>query len=229
MKSAMGIFSRNRTNDSNGTETATVSAPIKVAVVYYSSTGTIAEIGKQIARQAEKAGAEVRLLKAAELAPQSAIDSNPAWAANAAATADIPDATPDDIEWADAVVFGSPTRFGNVASQLKQFIDTLGGLWGEGKLADKVYSGFTSSATTHGGQESTLLALYNSFHHFGGIIVAPGYTDPAKFADGNPYGTSHVDGQGSNPVDQTTREAARVQAERIVRLTTALKAGLATA
>ncbi|AEM84400.1 flavoprotein WrbA [Streptomyces violaceusniger Tu 4113] len=225
----MGIFSRNRTNDSNGTETTTVSDPIKVAVVYYSSTGTIAEISKQIAQQAEKAGAQVRLLKAAELAPQAAIDSNPAWAANAAATADILDATPDDIEWADAVIFGSPTRFGNIASQLKQFIDTLGGLWAEGKLADKVYSGFTSSSTTHGGQESTLLALYNSFHHFGGIIVAPGYTDPAKFADGNPYGTSHVDGQGSNPVGQTTREAARVQAERIVRLTTALKAGLATA
>ncbi|WNF00850.1 NAD(P)H:quinone oxidoreductase [Streptomyces luomodiensis] len=206
-----------------------MSTPIKVAVVYYSSTGTIAEVGKQIARYAEKAGAEVRLLKAAELAPQSAIDSNDAWAANAAATADIPVAAPDDVEWADAVIFGTPTRFGNVASQLKQFIDTLGGLWAQGKLADKVYSGFTSSATAHGGQESTLLALYNSFHHFGGLVVAPGYTDPAKFADGNPYGTSHVDAQGNNPVDQTTREAARVQAERIVRITTALKAGLAAA
>ncbi|WP_069813203.1 NAD(P)H:quinone oxidoreductase [Streptomyces sp. TP-A0874] len=204
-----------------------MSTPTKVAVVYYSSTGTIAEIGKQIALHAEKAGAEVRLLKAAELAPQAAIDSNPAWAANAAATADIPVATPEDIEWADAVVFGSPTRFGNVTSQLKQFIDTLGGLWAQGKLVDKVYSGFTSSATAHGGQESTLLALYNSFHHFGGIVVAPGYTDPAKFADGNPYGTSHVDAQGNNPVDDTTREAARIQAERVVKIASALKAGLA--
>ncbi|MFI0821227.1 NAD(P)H:quinone oxidoreductase [Streptomyces sp. NPDC021098] len=206
-----------------------MSTPIKVAVVYYSSTGTNTEVSKQIAQYAEKAGAEVRLLKAAELAPQDVIDANAAWAANAAATADIPEATPADIEWADAVIFGSPTRFGNVASQLKQFIDTLGGLWAQGKLADKVYSGFASSATAHGGQESTLLALYNSFHHFGGIVVAPGYTDPAKFADGNPYGTSHVDAQGNNPVDQTTREAARVQAERVVRITTALKAGLATA
>jgi NAD(P)H dehydrogenase (quinone) len=229
MKSAMGIFSRNRTNDTNGTESTTVSTPIKVAVVYYSSTGTIAEVSKQIAQFAEKAGAEVRLLKAAELAPQAAIDSNDAWAANAAATADIPEATPADIEWADAVIFGSPTRFGNVASQLKQFIDTLGGLWAQGKLADKVYSGFASSATAHGGQESTLLALYNSFHHFGGIVVAPGYTDPSKFTDGNPYGTSHVDAQGNNPVDQTTRDAARVQAERVVRITTALKAGLEAA
>ncbi|MFD8593162.1 NAD(P)H:quinone oxidoreductase [Streptomyces sp. NPDC059637] len=206
-----------------------MSTPTKVAVVYYSSTGTIAEVAREIAQYAEKAGAEVRLLKAAELAPQAAIDSNPAWAANAAATADVPHATPADIEWADAVVFGSPTRFGNIASQLKQFIDTLGGLWAQGKLADKVYSGFTSSATAHGGQESTLLALYNSFHHFGGIVVAPGYTDPAKFADGNPYGTSHVDAQGNNPVDDTTRAAARVQAERIVKIASALKAGLAAA
>ncbi|MEE4597179.1 NAD(P)H:quinone oxidoreductase [Streptomyces sp. DSM 41524] len=206
-----------------------MNTPVKLAVVYYSSTGILSAIAAEIAQAAEKTGAEVRLLKAAELAPQSAIDSTPAWAANAAATADIPVATPDDVEWADAVIFGSPTRFGNIASQLKQFIDTLGGLWAEGKLADKVYSGFTATATTHGGQESTLLALYNSVHHFGGILVAPGYTDPAKFADGNPYGTSHVDDDGNTPVGETTRNAARIQAERVVRIATGLKVGLASA
>ncbi|MFB7781018.1 NAD(P)H:quinone oxidoreductase [Streptomyces bauhiniae] len=204
-----------------------MTTPVKLAVIYYSSTGTIAAIAKELAQIAEKAGAEVRLLKAAELAPQAAIESNPAWAAHAAATTDVPVATPDDIEWADAVVFGSPTRFGNIAAQLKQFIDTLGGLWAQGKLANKIYSGFTSSATTHGGQESTLLALYNSVHHFGGILVTPGYTDAVKFADGNPYGTSHVDAQGVNPVDDTTRAAARVQAERVIKITAAFKAGLA--
>lgn len=225
----MGIFNRHRAQDTTRTEITAVSTPVKVAVIYYSSTGTVATIAKEIAEAAEKAGAEVRLRKAAELAPQAAIDSNPAWAANATATADISVATPDDLEWADAVIFGSPTRFGNVASQLKQFIDTLGGLWAQGKLADKVYSGFTSTATAHGGQESTLLALYNSVHHFGGIVVAPGYTDPAKFADGNPYGTSHIDAQGNNPVDDTTRNAARVQAERVVKIASGLKAGLAAA
>ena len=92
--------------------------------------------------------------------------------------------------WADAVLFGSPTRFGNVASQLKQYLDTLGPQWGEGKLADKVYAGFTAAKTDHGGQESTLLALYNTIYHFGGILVPPGYTDPVKFDDGNPYGVS---------------------------------------
>ncbi|WP_328885033.1 NAD(P)H:quinone oxidoreductase [Streptomyces sp. NBC_00316] len=201
-----------------------MATPVKLAVVYYSSTGTIAEIAKELHDAGIKAGAEVRLLKAGELAPQAAIDSNPAWAAHHAATAGIPLATPDDIEWADAVIFGTPTRFGNVSAQLKQFIDTLGGLWAQGKLADKVYSGFVSSATAHAGQESTLLALYNSVHHFGGVAVTPGFTDPSKFVDGNPYGTSHVDAQGNNPVDGTTRTAARIQAERVIKIAAQLKA-----
>lgn len=224
----MRLFGRNRQQGVIEKDIAVISpTPVKLAVVYYSSTGVNTEIAREIAEAAEKAGAEVRLRKAAELAPQSAIDSNPAWAANHAATADVAVATPQDIEWANAVIFGSPTRFGNIASQLKQFLDTLGGLWARGKLADKVYSGFVSSSTAHGGQESTLLALYHSVHHFGGILVAPGFTDPAKFADGNPYGTSHVDANGNNPIGDTTRNAARVQAERVIRIATALKTGLA--
>ncbi|MEU2722121.1 NAD(P)H:quinone oxidoreductase [Streptomyces smyrnaeus] len=203
------------------------STPVKVAVIYYSATGTITTLAKEIADTAEKAGAEVRLRRVRELAPQSAIDSNPAWAANARETSDIPEAAPDDIDWADAAILGTPIRYGNVTSQLKQYLDALGPLWAEGRLADKVYSGFTSSSTAHGGQESTLLALYNSVHHFGGIIVPPGYTDASKFEDGNPYGTSHVDAQGQKPVDGTALKAARVQAERVVLMTRALKAGLA--
>ncbi|MGW3331313.1 NAD(P)H:quinone oxidoreductase [Streptomyces rubiginosohelvolus] len=201
--------------------------PVNVAVVYYSSTGTVATIAKAMAEDAERAGAQVRLRRVAELAPQAAVDSNPAWAENARATADIPEVSPDDMVWADAVIFGTPTRFGNVTAQLKQFLDTLGGLWQSGQLADKVYSGFTSTATAHGGQESTLLALYNTIHHFGGILVTPGYTDPTKFVDGNPYGTSHIAGQGDLPVGEQTLTATRVQAERVVKLTRAVKAGLA--
>lgn len=200
-----------------------MAASVKLAVIYYSSTGFSAEIAKEISEAAEKAGAEVRLLKTAELAPAEAIASNPAWAAHAEATAAVPVATADDMEWADAVIFGTPTRFGNVAAQLKQFLDTLGGPWAQGKLSNKVYSGFVTSDTAHGGQESTLLALYNSIHHFGGILVAPGYTDPVKFVDGNPYGTSHVGGGGSNPVSDETRNAARHQAARVVAVATALK------
>jgi NAD(P)H dehydrogenase (quinone) len=201
----------------------------KVAVVYYSSTGTVYELAKSIVEGAEKAGAEVRLRKVAELAPDEAIAANAGWASHVAETQDVPVATTEDILWADAVIFGSPTRFGNVASQLKQFLDTLGGAWAQGLLADKVYSGFTATSTAHGGQESTLLALYNTVHHFGGIVVAPGYTDPVKFADGNPYGTSHVSGQGDLPVDDTARNAGRYQGSRVVRIATALKDGLADA
>jgi NAD(P)H dehydrogenase (quinone) len=201
--------------------------PTKVAVVYYSSTGTVYELAKSIVEGAEKAGAEVRLRKVAELAPDEAIAANAGWASHVAETQDVPVASAEDILWADAVIFGSPTRFGNIASQLKQFLDTLGGQWAQGLLADKVYSGFTATSTAHGGQESTLLALYNTVHHFGGIVVAPGYTDPVKFADGNPYGTSHVAGQGDLPVDDTARNAGRYQGSRVVRIATALKSGLA--
>ncbi|MET7995798.1 NAD(P)H:quinone oxidoreductase [Amycolatopsis sp. NPDC005232] len=197
--------------------------PTRVTVVYYSSTGTTHELAREIVIGAEKAGAEVRLRKVAELAPEAAIASRPAWAEHVAATRDLPVATPDDLLWADGIVMGSPTRFGNIASQLKQFLDTLGPQWAQGQLADKVYSGFTTTDTDHGGQESTLLALYTTFHHFGGIVVAPGYTDPVKFADGNPYGSSHVGRRGEAPVDETARAAARHQGERVARIATGVK------
>ncbi|MFE2415584.1 NAD(P)H:quinone oxidoreductase [Streptomyces hokutonensis] len=191
---------------------------VKVTVVYYSATGHVADIAREIADTAEKAGAEVRLRRAAELAPREVVASQPAWAATAEATAGIPLAAVEDVVWADAVLMGSPTRFGNIAAQLKQFLDTLGGAWRRGELADKIYSGFTSTGSPHGGNESTLLALMQSFHHFGGIVVAPGFTHPDKFVDGNPYGTAHHDAGGTAPVGDVTRNAARVQAERVVRL-----------
>ncbi|MBW5481396.1 NAD(P)H:quinone oxidoreductase [Streptomyces bambusae] len=202
----------------------TADTAVNVAVIYYSATGNVAEIAREIAETAEKAGAEVRLRRCAELAQRSAIEANPRWAQHAAETADIPVAVPADLLWADAVLFGSPTRFGNISAQLKQFLDQLGPAWGQGLLKDKVYSGFTSTASEHGGQESTLLALTTSFHHFGGIVVAPGYTHPDKFADGNPYGTAHWSGGGNTrPVDDTTRRAARVQADRVVKFARAVK------
>ncbi|WP_309111515.1 NAD(P)H:quinone oxidoreductase [Saccharothrix sp.] len=204
-----------------------VNSQVKVAIVYYSATGSVATIAQEMAEAAEKLGAEVRLRKVAELAPRAVVEAKPEWKANAEATAEIPEAAADDLVWADAVIMGSPTRFGNIASQLKQFLDTLGGVWQQGLLADKVYSGFTSTGTLHGGQESTLLALTHTFHHFGGIVVAPGYTHPHKFVDGNPYGTAHHDGGGTLAVDETTREAARVQAERVVRFARAISAAAA--
>ena len=192
-------------------------ANVKLAVVYYSATGTIHGMAERIAQAGEKAGAEVRLRQVAELAPQEAIASNAAWSQHFDRTKDEPKATADDVVWADAVLFGTPTRYGNVASQLKQFLDTLGPQWQQGLLADKAYAGFTASMTSHGGQESTLLALYNTIYHFGGVVVAPGYTDPLKFSDGNPYGVSHVTGGGNDaPLTETEFNALDHLAQRIV-------------
>lgn len=173
----------------------------RLAVIYYSAQGTTHSMAQRLAATAEQQGAEVRLRHAAEIAPSEAVQSVDAWAAHAAEMESEPDLKPDDLEWADAAIFGSPTRYGHVASQLQAFFDTLGPLWQEGKLADKVYAGFTSSQTLHGGQETTLEALHTTFAHWGGIIVPPGYTDPIKFTDGNPYGVGKVTGGGTDLTD----------------------------
>ncbi|MFC4017085.1 NAD(P)H:quinone oxidoreductase [Micromonospora sp. GCM10011542] len=197
----------------------------KLSVIYYSSTGTVHAMARRLAEAGEKAGAEVRLRQVPELAPAEAIASNAAWSQHFDATKSEPKATADDVVWADAVLFGTPTRYGNVSSQLKQFIDTLGPQWGQGLLADKVYAGFTASMTAHGGQESTLLALYNTIHHFGGLVVAPGYTDPLKFADGNPYGVSHVTGGGNDaPLGDAQLNALDHMAQRVVKIAGKLSA-----
>jgi NAD(P)H dehydrogenase (quinone) len=203
-----------------------MSTPVNVAVVYYSSTGTTHGMAERLSQAAEKAGAEVRLRQVAELAPDEVVASVDAWARHREQTKDLPVATPDDVVWADVVLLGSPTRFGNVASQLKQFIDTLGPQWGQGLLANKVYAGFTSSQTDHGGQESTLLALYNTIHHFGGLIVSPGYTDPVKFEDGNPYGVGHVTGPNNDEeLGSPELDALDHLAERAVEVARKLKSG----
>lgn len=164
---------------------------VKVAIIYYSSTGHVHQLASEVRAGASDAGAEVRLRRAAELAPQSVIEEEPDWYENQQATRDIPEASPDDLLWADAYVFGTPTRYGNVSSQLKQFLDTTGGLWFEGKLVDKIVSGFTSSDETHGGQETTITSMYQVFMHWGSIIVPLGYTDSTvSAAGGNPYGAS---------------------------------------
>ncbi|MDT6985774.1 flavodoxin family protein [Streptomyces lusitanus] len=200
--------------------------PVRLAVVYHSATGTVEEMARELAESAEKAGAEVRLRKVAGIGelPVPGV-ARPAPAAAPSGTAlGVPQAAVDDVLWADAVILGSPTRFGNVSAQLKHFLDSLGEPWRKGLLADKVYSAFTATSSRHGGQEATLLALITSFHHFGGIVVAPGYTSPEKFVDGNPYGTAHSTEGRTRPVDAVTRDAARVQARRVVRLAAAVRA-----
>jgi NAD(P)H dehydrogenase (quinone) len=197
-----------------------------IAVIYYSATGNVHGLAQAVAAGASDAGADVRLRRVAELAPDAAIDANPAWRAHADATADVPIATHDDLRWADGLAFGTPTRFGNVSAQLKEFIDTTGPLWARGELADKVVTGFTSAINPHGGNESTLLALYNTMYHWGAIIVPPGYTDAAVYpAGGNPYGTAHPSGGG--PPGDSTLAAARYQGGRLARVAATLRAGRA--
>jgi NAD(P)H dehydrogenase (quinone) len=200
---------------------------VKVSVIYYSATGSVFALAQQAVEAAEKAGAEVRLRKVHELAPKEAIASNEGWSKHALETESVPEAGADDVVWADAVLFGTPTRYGNLSAQLKQFLDTLGPQWAQGQLANKVYSGFVSTGTAHGGQEATLLALYNSIYHFGGIVVAPGYTDPSKFVDGNPYGASHISANGANPPQEQDLTAVAYSARRATEIAAQLKRGAA--
>ncbi|GAC70894.1 NAD(P)H:quinone oxidoreductase [Gordonia soli] len=197
----------------------------KLAIIYYSATGHGTSIARELERAATEAGAEVRVRHIAETRAPEDFAENPAWSANYEATKDLPAASGDDIVWADAVIFGSPTRFGATTASFQTFIDSLGGLWADGKLADKIYAAYTSSNTLHGGQESTLLALYTTLMHFGGIIVPPGYTDPVKFADGNPYGVGHVTGpQNSDELSDDTIAALDHLARRVVRFADKLTA-----
>ncbi|MGC5326052.1 NAD(P)H:quinone oxidoreductase [Brevibacillus sp. SYSU BS000544] len=201
---------------------------INLAIIYYSTTGTNYQLAQWAAEAGQEAGAEVKILKVPELAPQSVIEGNPAWKAHVEKTASINTATPDDVVWADAIIFSTPTRFGNVASQMKQFLDTTGGIWFHGKTVNKVVSAMTSAQNAHGGQEQTILQLYTSMYHWGAIVVAPGYTDPVLFAaGGNPYGTSVAVDQNNQLVGdvQAYQNAVKHQAKRVVTVAEWIKKG----
>ncbi len=198
---------------------------VKVAIVYYSATGTTYDLAKAIEAGAKEAGADVRLRKVKELAPEEAIRSNEGWAQHRLETQDVPEASLDDLEWADAIILGSPTRYGLPAAQLKQFMDTTGPLWGAGKLVNKITSAFTSTATAHGGQESTILAIHNAFYHWSAITVAPGYADPVQFQAGNPYGASFQSNNGTVKPDETAKAAARFQGRRVAEIAAQFLAG----
>jgi NAD(P)H dehydrogenase (quinone) len=186
---------------------------VRLAIVFYSTYGTNHAMAEIAAEAARGAGAELRLRKVAETAPREVVEAQEGWKAQSEKMADIPAATPDDLVWANAYLFSAPTRYGVVASQMRAFIDTLGPVWQEGKLADKPVSAMTSAMNVHGGQEATLLSLYTTFMHWGAVIVAPGYTDASIFsAGGNPYGYS----QGAGEIGAEGRAAISHQARRVV-------------
>ncbi|MDZ4135996.1 MAG: NAD(P)H:quinone oxidoreductase type IV [Paracoccaceae bacterium] len=192
----------------------------KLAILFYSTYGTNRQMAEIAADAARAAGADVRLLRIAETAPQAVIDTQDGWKAEAATAAKYPAATPADMEWADSFLFSDPTRFGGAPSQLRAFIDTLGGQWFTGKLANKAVSAMTSAQNPHGGQEATILGLYTTFMHWGAIIVAPGYTDAAISASGgNPYGYSHTAG---TELDDKAKASIGHQARRLVAMSAKL-------
>jgi len=198
---------------------------VKVAIIYYSATGTTYHLARAVEQGASEAGAEVRFRKVRELAPDEAIASNQGWAAHRLESQHVKEATNDDLAWADAIIFGTPTRYGLPTAQLKQFLDTTGKLWAEGLLLNKICSSFTSSATQHGGQETTIISLNMTFYHWGAIIVGPGYADPIQFKAGNPYGVSFTSNNGTLKPDETALASARFQGRRVTELAGQFVAG----
>ncbi|GIN58557.1 NAD(P)H dehydrogenase (quinone) [Lederbergia ruris] len=198
---------------------------VKLAVIFYSMGGTNYQLAKWAEEGAKAAGAEVKVLKVEELAPESVIAGNEGWKATVEATKDVPVATSADLEWADAIIFSVPTRFGNMPSQMKQFLDIQGGIWAAGKTVNKVVSAMSSAQNPHGGQEATILSLYTSMMHWGAIIAAPGYTDPVLYgAGGNPYGTSVTVGQDGKMIEDV-EDAVKHQAKRTVTVAEWVKKG----
>lgn len=200
----------------------------RIAIIYYSSTGMVHALAEAMTHGATEGGAEVRLRRVRELATESAIDQNPRWRRHVDAVAGrVQIAELDDLEWADAIAFGTPSRYGTPAAQLKQFIDSTGGLWQSGKLADKPVTAFTSAYNTHGGNEATILSMSNVFYHWGSLIVPPGYTDRTVYAaGGNPYGVSAAGSRRPDGPDADTLAAARYQGVRLARIAGRLTAGI---
>jgi len=192
----------------------------KILIPFYSRSGTIEGLAKAIAEGASDEGAEVRLRRVREFAPSDVMAQSPGWKEQAdAMNARYEAPSVDDAVWADAIIFGSPTRFGAVAAELKAYIDSLGGLWATGALNGKLGSAFGGSATPHGGNESTIISLYNPMAHLGLIIVPIGYADAAMFKGaGTPYGASVV--SGNPPAGPTPEEldVARFQGRRVTQL-----------
>ncbi|SIQ64490.1 NAD(P)H dehydrogenase (quinone) [Paenibacillus macquariensis] len=137
---------------------------VNTAIIYYSSGGTNHQLAEWAAEGAKEAGAEVNVLRVTETAPQAVIDSSPGWKAHLEETQYVPEVTLADLEWGDAIIFSVPTRFGIMLAQMKQFFDTTGGLWFQGKLANKAVSAMSSAQNPYGGQEATILSLYTTMY-----------------------------------------------------------------
>lgn len=191
---------------------------LKLAIIYYSSTGTNYTLAREAETAAKDLGVEnIRFKRVEETVPEEVIKENEDWHNHYQETKEIETATVDDLDWADAIIFSYPTRYGDAPSQFKSLVDSTGGLWQNGKLVNKVVTGMTSAANPHGGQEGTLLSLYKTMMHWGAIIAAPGYADPVIFeTGGNPYGFSMI---GGSDLDGKQKQAIAAQVKRALEIT----------
>ena len=194
---------------------------MNVAVIFYSMYGATAALARAVVEGAEHAGAEVRLRQAAELVPADVIQRNPKAQTTKDALSSIPIATNDDLLWADGVAFGSPTRYGNMCAQLKNFLDQTGRLWLSGDLVGKVAGVFCSTSTLHGGQETTLVSMMIPLFHLGFIVHGLPYAEAEQMSmdeihGGSPYGVSMVSGSaGDRPPTEIDLTLARALGRRL--------------
>jgi NAD(P)H dehydrogenase (quinone) len=195
--------------------------PVKVQVIFYSTYGHIYKMAEAVAAGArEVEGAQVDLLQVPELIPEETLERIGAKAARAQ-FAHIPIAETNRLPEADAIILGVPTRFGSASSQIRNFLDQTGGLWAKGALIGKVGSVFTSSATQHGGQESTILSTHTTLLHHGMIIVGLPYAEPrqmtmTEISGGSPYGASTITGgDGSRQPSENELAMASFQGRHV--------------
>ncbi|MDP2639837.1 MAG: NAD(P)H:quinone oxidoreductase [Betaproteobacteria bacterium] len=196
----------------------------KILIAFYSRGGVTEALAKAVAEGAKSEGAEVRMRRAREFVGEEVMKKAPGWLEGVQRMNALYEApTEADAEWADGIVFGTPTRFGSMTAELKAYIDSLGGLWFKGALVGKAGSAFASTSTLHGGNEMTITALYAPMAHLGLILVPTGYADPVLFKAGTPYGASSVSGNiGALPGDDDLA-VARFQGKRVARVAAALK------
>ena len=197
---------------------------MKVLIVYYSMYGHIHHMAEAISEGVKKVpGAEVLMRRVPETLSPDVLEKMGAVEAQKAFS-HIPLATVDELPTADAIIFGAPTRFGSVCGQMRQFLDATGQLWAKGALVGKVGSVFTSSATQHGGQESTILSLHITLLHHGMVLVGLPYAFKGQMrideiTGGSPYGASTIaGGKGERMPSGNELEAARYQGEHVAKI-----------
>ncbi|MGA9795141.1 MAG: NAD(P)H:quinone oxidoreductase [Rhizomicrobium sp.] len=194
-----------------------------VLIAFYSREGSVQALAQAVADGAMNAGGAVRLRRAREIVSAEIMASVPGWVDSAARMNSLYEApTEDDAKWADAIIFGSPTRFGLIASELKAYIDSLGALWARGRLNLKVGSAFSSTSSPHGGNEMTNFTLFAPMAHFGMVIVPPGYGDNVMMQSGTPYGVTSISHGGKAAPSGLVLEAARFQGQRVTQVAAAL-------